>query len=111
MTAPPPVHLSEPSRELWGDILARFDLSPWELRLLGEALNALDRAEQARVAVGDRIVVATKDGSLKPHPALTVERDSRASFARMLRQLGLDEVLTPSPHERAAANYQKGRRR
>jgi P27 family predicted phage terminase small subunit len=86
-----PQHLSKAQRELWREIVERYELELHHLRLLKLLCEALDRAEEARQAlVRDGSYVRDRFDQLKPHPALTVERDSRASAAKLARELALD---------------------
>jgi P27 family predicted phage terminase small subunit len=68
-----------------------YVLEPHHVRLLTLACRAWDRAEQARELL-DREGLTTKDryGTSKTHPAVTIERDCRTQFARMVRELDLD---------------------
>ena len=100
------------ARDLYRAIAAAYERQPWEEALLVEALKALDRAEQARLAVGDQLTVLARGGEPKAHPLLLVERDARAAFARMMKQLGLGEAAMPP---RAAVgmstSFPRGRKR
>lgn len=86
---------TRPARELYRALVAEYAPSTSERALLIEALRALDRAESARLAVGDQLTVTDRVGGLKAHPLLTVERDSRAAFTRLMRQLGLGDATPP----------------
>jgi len=95
-----PQHLSAASRALFNGIVADYVLEPWHVRLLTEALGALDRAEQARTQLDrDGLTTTTRLGELKSHPLLLVERDARNCFARLMKQLGLD-VEAPTERRR-----------
>lgn len=86
-----PAHLSAASRALYRGIVADYVLEPLHVRLLTEALGSLDRAEQARTQLDrDGLTATTRLGELKSHPLLLVERDARNTFARLMKQLGLD---------------------
>jgi P27 family predicted phage terminase small subunit len=96
-----PRHLSEPSRRLWAEITSQYVLEPHHLAILQRALEALDRADQARREIGDGpLAVLSRLGELKPHPLLAVERDNRAQFGQLLKQLGLDIEGPPPPSSR-----------
>jgi len=60
------------------------------------AAESFDRCQQARELIDrDGLVVVTADGGLKQHPAVSIERDSRLAFARLLRELDLDATAPP----------------
>lgn len=95
MTAPkrpaPPAHLSASMRAWWRQVVADYDLEPHHLLLLAQACEAHDRATQAREQVDAAGPVTTdRFGQLRAHPAVQIERDSRAAFARLVRQLDLE---------------------
>lgn len=90
MNSPNIAHLSAEARRIFDSVVGDYDLEPWHVRVLIEALQSLDRAEQARRQLdSDGLTVDGRFGP-RPHPLLAVERDSRASFARLMKQLGLD---------------------
>jgi hypothetical protein len=110
---PKQTFITEPPRTLYAAVAAAYDLEPWEEALLTEALKALDRAEQARIAIGKELMVPARGGEPKAHPLLLVERDARAAFARMYRQLGLEVGAMPSRPSGASAisSFPRGARR
>jgi hypothetical protein len=96
-----PSDLSPTARTLLRSVVTDYVLEPWHVRLLVEALRSLDRAEQARRQLKtDGLVTATRLGEVKAHPLLLVERDARNTFARLMKQLGLDLEGPPPPSER-----------
>jgi phage terminase small subunit len=89
-TPPVPSHFSARAETIWRETLAEFDMSPSELAVFRLALEAVDRANQARRALRDEGLWRTnRFGDLVPHPAVKVERDAAA--ARFIAQLGLPE--------------------
>jgi phage terminase small subunit len=61
-------------------------------------VSSFDRGEQARQAIAlDGALIATDAGGVKAHPAVTIERDSRIAFARLLRELDLDGTAIDGP--------------
>lgn len=89
-THTPPDHLSAESLRLFESVTRDYDLEPWHVSVLVEALQSRDRAEQARKQLdAEGLTVEGRFGP-RPHPLLTVERDHRATFARLLKSLGLD---------------------
>jgi phage terminase small subunit len=71
-------------------VVAEYALEAHHQLILGTALEALDRmrAAQAEIAA-DGITVPGRFGP-RPAPAVAIERDSRMSMLRALRDLGLD---------------------
>jgi hypothetical protein len=93
----PPRHLSARAAELWQQTIQSYALEPTELALLRLALEALDRAEQARLILADEGIVSTgRYGQKLAHPAVSIERDSRLAAARLLKQLALADALGES---------------
>lgn len=67
------------------------------MAMLLVGLEAFDRMRQAQEAVSrDGAYIDGRFG-VKAHPALAIERDSRVSFLRAQRELGLDLEAPPSP--------------
>ena len=96
-----PAHLSPDARALYLSVVADYQLEPWHLGLLLKAFEALGRADQARDEIGSGpLLVKSRLGELRPNPLLAVERDSRARFAALMRQLGLDMSDGPAPATR-----------
>jgi P27 family predicted phage terminase small subunit len=91
VTAKPPAHLSEEAREWWQSVTRDFDLEPHHLKLLQAACEAWDRMTLARQAVAkDGLTFTDSRGVIKAHPAVSIERDARTAFARLVRELDLD---------------------
>lgn len=86
-----PAHLKE-SREFFEYIMREFiDFEEHHRRLLVLACEAWDRCVQARTMLAkDGITFVDRHGSIKPHPGIAIEKDSRIAFARMIREIGLD---------------------
>jgi phage terminase small subunit len=110
LPAPPP-HLSPDAADWWRQTVAAYELEPHHLKILEAACDAWDRLVTARAEV-------LRDGSTiegargkKQHPAVAVERDSRTAFARLIRELDLDEPMPPSsPYMRPPALRSNRRR-
>ena len=91
----PPAYLSDRSQQLWEDIVVtkrKHMISPGRVVLLEQALTALDRADEARDVI-KKEGMTTKTittGAVHVHPLVKVERENRALFARLWKQLGLD---------------------
>jgi P27 family predicted phage terminase small subunit len=106
MTRPTPAvraprHLSAASRKLYADIQRSYELEPHHDAILTKALEALDRADQARDEIGaGPLTVTSRLGEVKPHPLLAVERDARGQFNTLMKALGLDIEGPPPPSAR-----------
>lgn len=104
MPADAPSHLSLPARRLYAGIRALYELEAHDAAILVKALEAWDRAEQARQLIADEgIVITSRLGERKPHPAVGIERDSRTAFLAGMRQLGLDYEPVPAQKRTEAA--------
>ncbi|MCK4413972.1 MAG: hypothetical protein KAY32_10525 [Candidatus Eisenbacteria sp.] len=75
--------------------------SPQRLALFQTALEALDRADQAReeVAAGHMTTTTPATGAVHLHPLLRVEREGRTLFAKLWGDLSLrwDPDVDPDP--------------
>jgi phage terminase small subunit len=95
---PSPGHLSETMQAWWTKVVADYDLDAHHLKLLEAAADAWDRMSTARAELlRDGLTVKGRYDRV-PHPAVNIERDSRLSFARLVRELDLD---ADPPLERA----------
>lgn len=99
-----PAYLSRAARRLWASVHERYQLEPHDNAILVKALEAFDRADEARAILRESgIVVTSRLGEIKAHPAVAIERDSRTAFLAGMRQLGLDYEPTPSQKRTEAA--------
>lgn len=91
-----PEHLTERAREWVENVTQEYALDPHHRHLLVLAAEALDRGEEARIALADHgMTYLDRFGAPRSHPAVAVERDSRLAFARLLRELDLDGAPAP----------------
>ena len=89
--AKPPAHLSAAMRKWWSSVIENYDLEEHHRKLLTLACEAHDRCADARETIAKSGAFFTNfHGEPRVHPAVNVERDARLSFARLLRELGLD---------------------
>jgi P27 family predicted phage terminase small subunit len=97
----PPSHLSAETADWWRAIVAEYEMAPHHLKLLEAAADAWDRLTTARSEVlRDGITVEGGQGR-RQHPAVAIERDARTAFARLVRELDLDEpVASQVPYMR-----------
>ena len=90
-TTKAPAHLAEPTRAWWRQVVRDYQLDTHHLKLFQAACEAWDRAEEAqRILARDGLVIAGREGGVRPHPAVAIRRDAENSFARLLRELDLD---------------------
>ncbi len=93
-----PEHLAEATKAWWTSVVAEWSLDAHHLHLLQLACSAWDRAEQARVAIAEHgLVFKDRFGAPRARPEVAIERDSRISFARLLRDLDLHDETPASP--------------
>ncbi len=86
-----PTHLRPETAKWWAQIVEEYQLESHHLRLLQSCCEAWDRMAEARERIAaDGAYTEDRFKQLKTHPAVAVERDSRISFSRCLRELGLD---------------------
>lgn len=80
----------------WAEVVEGYRLEPHHLLLVAHACEAWDRADEARRLVdADGPVVRDRFDQSKTHPAVKVEIDNRAAFARLVRQLDLEGEPDP----------------
>jgi len=88
----PPVHLSEESRQWWEWIIDEYELDEGSAPILQAALEARDRAAEARKILGkEGMTVLDRFEQTKAHPCIAIERDSLGLLVRSWRALGLGE--------------------
>lgn len=97
--------MSRSARDFYRSVTRSFVLEEHHLRVLTLACEAYDRAAQAR-AIVEKEGIVTHDRAGRPivHPAVIVERDSRAAFARLIKQLDLD-IVPPGPAGRRVRGW------
>lgn len=96
----PPDSLSSDARALWTRLVDEFAIDDAAaLAILERACEAFQRMRQAQGIIDkDGLTTTDRFGQAKPHPAVTIERDSRASFLQAMKALRLDiEPLRDGP--------------
>lgn len=108
-TPTPPSHLSDESREWWDRLVQDYDFASGELRLLQSACEAWDRQQQARAALDEHGTTYTdRFDQPRARPEVGIERDCRLAFARLVRELNLDQATTePGRPPRISNRYQR----
>ena len=93
-SSPPyiPVGLTPASSTWWKTLIDDYDITDAAgLLLLENAMRARDRMEQASELIAEHgAVTVDRYGQLRPNPATTIERDSRAAMQSALKALNLD---------------------
>ena len=103
LTPLPPRHFTASTKAWWRTVTAEFELQSHHLKLLQAACESWDRYQSARKTLdAEGLTIATRHGA-KAHPAIQVERDSRISFVRIVRELDLDLEPPPAPSARPPA--------
>ncbi len=86
-----PAGLSEEARDWWNRIVAAWQMDDAALLILTNAMQAIDRLRQAQALLQrDGIVVEDRWKQKKPHPAVAIERDCKATLLRCLKALNLE---------------------
>lgn len=94
----PPDHLAPATRAWFAQVVADYALEPHHLKLLTLAAESWDRCVEARLSLAEHgLVYSDRWGSPRCRPEVAVERDSRIAFARLCRELDLNEDATPLP--------------
>jgi phage terminase small subunit len=89
---PPPEHLSERSKALWQALAPDHARSLQRRTLFQVGLEALDRADEARVIIETEGLVSTTATTGVPHinPLVRIEREARAQFVKIWGLLHLE---------------------
>jgi phage terminase small subunit len=86
-TPNPPPHLSKKMKEFWCSVFKLATPQPFEVLILKEACEAFDRAEQARrILKKEGLVYSDRFQQPRSRPEVGIERDSKALFAKLLKQ-------------------------
>jgi P27 family predicted phage terminase small subunit len=88
----PPAHLRKSTQEWWTGINAEYELESHHLKLLSLAAEAWDRATTARETLAEHGIFYTdRWGAPRKHPAVSVAEAATIAFARLCRELDLNE--------------------
>jgi hypothetical protein len=86
-----PKHLKAKTRKWVDDVCIKWVLEDHHKTLLILAGEALDRSENARQVIDAKgAVYLDRFGQPKVRPECLIERDAKATFSRLLRELDLD---------------------
>ena len=90
-TPRPPDYLRPETRQWFASVVADWELQSHHIRLLTLACESWDRCQEARAILAkEGITIAGREGGVRPHPCIAIERDAKISFARLIAQLSLD---------------------
>ncbi len=93
-----PAHLRPETQAWFIEVVTTWELDAHHVRLLTLACESWDRTVAAReILEREGLTVADRHGVPKVHPAVAVERDSRAAFRQCVRELDLDCAAPPEP--------------
>lgn len=93
-----PTHLEKETKLWWSEVAADYELEPHHLRTLTLACEQWDRAQAARKLIKkEGITITDRFGQPKPHPAVAIARDASIAFARLMRELALDDTDPSRP--------------
>ena len=102
-TIRPPLHLKTTTKKWWKKVVETYELEEHHRHLLTLAGESLDRCEQAREALAaNGTTYLDRFNQPKARPEVMIERDSRLVFARLLRELSLDDEPEPARIPRAS---------
>ena len=106
-----PAHLSKESSKWFETVAADFMLEAHHLRLLRLACEAWDRCQGARKVLDqDGLTYTDRFGAPRARPEVSIERDARLAFARLLRELSLDVAAPDEARPTRAGASGRGRR-
>ena len=90
----PPRGLSKPARTIWTTITEGWELDEQSGVVLGVALQAYDRMQQARILLKKEglIITSERSGVRHAHPAIGIEATARQQFLTAWRNLGFDVI-------------------
>ena len=94
-----PRHLTKEMRQWWEKVVRGWELDDHHILLLTKAAESFDRSEQARRILKRKgVTYSDRFGQPTARPEISIERDSRLAFARLVRELNFSEAPeTPRP--------------
>lgn len=102
----PPAHLKPETRAWWTLVCSQYELEAHHLKLLQAAAESWDRMQSARAVLdASGITYTNRFGDPCARPEVAVERDAKVSFARLVRELRLDDVPAPDSVRPPALNH------
>ena len=87
----PPAHLSREVKKWFAQVIESYELEPHHLRLLTLAAESWDRCSQARAIIDEQgLTYLDRFEAPRARPEISIERDNRLAFVRIIRELDLD---------------------
>src|SRR5262245_41983172 len=91
----PPGHLRATTRKWWSNVCESYDLEPHHLMILTLAAETWDEVYAAREIVAKQgQTFIDRFGQPKDRPEVGIQQNGRLTFAKLIRELGLD-IATP----------------
>ena len=85
--------LSDSARYFWDQVTEAYDVPPDGRRLLLLACQAWDRSQEAKAVLDSKgVTYVDRFGTPRQRPEVAIERDSRLAFARLMRDLRVQEL-------------------
>jgi phage terminase small subunit len=107
-TIKPPAHLRPESKKYFASVLDDFEMEPHNIKLLILACEAWDRGVIARETIAEcGAYYNDRFGNPKKHPAVSVLEASTIAFARLTRELSLDDT-TPGDNRMPGLKSNRG---
>ena len=109
----PPAGLEPAGKALWTAILGRYELSPGELALLGQACRVADVLQRLDGELtAAPLTCEGSTGQLRPHPLLAATAEQRKVFNMLVRSMALPmpgekQGRVRSPQQTAAARQRQ----
>lgn len=109
MAGKSPRHLTAATRRWYEYIVDQYVLESHHLKILETCCESWDRMKQAAAELKKQgLTFQDTKGMIRSHPAVAIERDSRTSFLRCLRELGLDRDEAPeAPRPPQLSHYRQ----
>ena len=104
-----PGHLQPATKRWFNRVTAVWTLEEHHVKLLIIAAETWDRLTQAREVLADKgLTFEDRFGSPRARPEVAIERDSRTTFMRVIRELDLDIPEPTQPTRPRALRSNRG---
>jgi P27 family predicted phage terminase small subunit len=93
-----PKKLSREAKGWWKKIVSNWEMDEAGLMILESALEAFDTMRDAQAIIrNEGMIFQDRFDQKRQHPAVAIERDSKATLLRHWKSLGLDlePILSP----------------